>query len=182
MSSRELELRHASDATAAPISPDAFKLAFRQHPGGVALITADPGDRPVALTATSVISISAEPPVLVFSLSALSGSTPIVRASKTVVVHLLSSQRHDLARLGATSGVDRFEDTTRWSRLPTGEPVFHEVENWIRAEVTDHLQVGGSTVVVATAIETSGRTGSEAPLVYVNRTWHRLDERSELAG
>ena len=52
------------------LSPDDFKAAFRHHPAGVAVITADAGRGPVMLTATSVSSVSAEPALLMFSLSA----------------------------------------------------------------------------------------------------------------
>ena len=41
---------------------DRFVTAFRNHPAGVALVTADPGDGPVAMTATSVCSVDANPP------------------------------------------------------------------------------------------------------------------------
>jgi hypothetical protein len=53
---------------AAPLE-DAFRDAFRHHPAGVAVI-ADPGDGPAALTARSLISVSADPPTVAFSLSA----------------------------------------------------------------------------------------------------------------
>jgi len=46
-----------------------FREAFRRHPAGVAVITADPGDRPVAMTVSSLISVSAAPPIVAFSLS-----------------------------------------------------------------------------------------------------------------
>ena len=55
------------------LSPDEFKAAFRGHPAGVAVITADAGG-PVALTATSVSSVSADPPLLIFSISAQSSA------------------------------------------------------------------------------------------------------------
>lgn len=57
----------ASEVTesATPSLPaDDFKAIFRGHPGGVSLITTDAGDGPVALTATSVASISVDPPLL----------------------------------------------------------------------------------------------------------------------
>ena len=58
---------HATDLTSpgfsSSLSADEFKALFRGHPGGVAVITADAGDGPVALTATSVASVSAEPPL-----------------------------------------------------------------------------------------------------------------------
>jgi flavin reductase (DIM6/NTAB) family NADH-FMN oxidoreductase RutF len=43
---------------------DAFLAAVRHHPSGVAIITADAGEGPVALTVSSLISISATPPMV----------------------------------------------------------------------------------------------------------------------
>ncbi|MDQ1572665.1 MAG: hypothetical protein QOH44_224, partial [Actinomycetota bacterium] len=99
------------------LSADEFKLAFRNHPAGVAVITADAGDGPVGLTATSVFSVSAEPPLLVFSISSQSSSAPTLSRADTVVVHLLSAEQLAVAKLFATSGVDRFADTESWARL-----------------------------------------------------------------
>lgn len=165
-----------------------FKAAFRYHPAGVAVITADTGDGPVALTATSVFSISAVPPVLGFSISALSSSTPTIRAADTVVVHLLSAEQLPLAQLASTSGIDRFADTALWSRLETGEPYFVDADTWIRGRIVSQMQVGGSTVVAVHAMQTNlagasqGSAGGrrESPLVYHDRTWHRLGAHSRL--
>lgn len=173
-----------ADADAASVTAEAFKLAFRHHAAGVALVTADPGEGPVALTATSVFSVSAVPPVLAFSLSELSSSTPSVKASETIVVHILGAERKDLAVLGATSGIDRFADTDLWTRLPTGEPLFLGVPHWIRATITDLVPIGASTLVIARAVEISppepADTVADEPLVYHNRTWHALGERSRI--
>ena len=51
-----------------------FLTAFRQHPAGVAIVTGDPGTGPVALTVSSLISVSVEPPTVAFSLSEASSS------------------------------------------------------------------------------------------------------------
>ena len=37
----------------AGLAPEQFKLAFRHHAAGVAVVTADAGDGPVGITATS---------------------------------------------------------------------------------------------------------------------------------
>lgn len=176
---------HPSSVT---VSADEFKAAFRNHPAGVALITADAGDGPVALTATSVFSVSAEPPILVFSLSELSSSTPTIRRAQTVVVHLLGASQIHLAQLGAAKGVDRFADTALWTRLATGEPYFPSAHAWIRGQVINTIDAGGSVVVVVQALQThapaAGDAAAEAkeaePLVYHNRAWHRLSESSEI--
>ncbi|HCJ48186.1 MAG TPA: flavin oxidoreductase [Microbacterium sp.] len=169
----------------ASLSPEEFKAVFRGHPGGVAVNTADAGDGPVALTATSVSSVSAEPPLLIFSVSSQSSASAVLARAETVVVHLLDAHDIDIARLGATSGADRFAETHRWSRLVTGEPVYHDVRAWVRCAVIDRMDAGGSTVVAAHALQSqvsrdvAGGEHGDA-LVYHNRTWHRLGAHSAL--
>jgi flavin reductase (DIM6/NTAB) family NADH-FMN oxidoreductase RutF len=171
------EPTHAQSVTATE-----FKNAFRNHPAGVALVTADAGDGPVALTATSVISVSASPPVLIFSVSAQSSATPTLRRASTAVVHLLGAAQLELARLGATSGLDRFADRSLWSRLETGEPYFHDVPARLLGRVRDQLHVGESTVIALEVlqIELAADAGAAQPLVYHDRTWHRLGAESAL--
>ena len=166
----------------AGLDADSFKAVFRNHPAGVAVITADAGDGPVGLTATSVFSVSAEPPLLVFSVSGQSSSAPTIRAADAVVVHLLGAQQLDLATLCATSGIDRFADTTIWDRLITGEPYFPAAQSWIRGRVIERMDAGGSTVIAVHALQagTSDEADSEEPLVYHNRTWHRLVSHSRI--
>ena len=48
---------------------DVFKSAFRAHPSGIAVLTADAGDGPVAMTISSLSSLSTDPPLVVFSAS-----------------------------------------------------------------------------------------------------------------
>ena len=157
---------------------DVFKAAFRHHAAGVAVITADSGDGPVGLTATSVFSVSAEPALLVFSLSELSSSAPTIARASTVVVHLLGVEQLAIAQLCATSGIDRFADTAIWSRLETGEPYFPSASTWIRGRVVNRMSAGTSTVIAVHALETGVGDPSAAPLVYHNRTWHGLGEHS----
>ncbi|MGB4779386.1 flavin reductase family protein [Microbacterium sp.] len=170
---------------ASSLSADEFKALFRGHPGGVAVITADAGDGPVALTATSVASVSAEPPLLIFSVSALSSASDVLSRAETVVVHLLDAHDLEVAKLGATSGIDRFADTHRWTRLVTGEPVYNDVRAWVRCAVIGRMDAGGSTVIAAHALQsqlardvTPGEHGDA--LIYHNRAWHRLGEHSRI--
>ena len=168
--------------TSSAITADEFKSAFRNHPGGVAVITADAGNGPVGLTATSVISVSVDPPILAFSVSELSSSTPTIRSADTVVVHLLSAEQLHIAELCATSGIDRFADTSQWSRLETGEPYFLSADAWIRGRIVDTMPAGGSTILAIEALEASPAlsldTPTGKPLVYHNRTWHALGDGS----
>lgn len=174
------------ETPAMTLTPDQYKLAFRLHPGGVALITADTAVGPVAITASSVASVSADPPIMMFSVSVMTSAASALGKTDTVVVHLLNANNIDLARLGATSGADRFADRSMWKRLPTGEPVFEAARAWIRARILHRIDAGGSTVVVAEAIESSvteshiDEHGDKEGLVYFNRTWHRIGDDTHL--
>lgn len=180
------ELSPGLDDLTGALSPDDFKAAFRNHPAGVAVITADDGAGPVAMTVTSVFSVSAVPPLLVFSASELSSSTPTIERAETLVVHLLGADRLELAKLAATSGVDRFGPGIAWDRLPTGEPYYTEVATWIRGRIVNRLRAGASTLFVVEALQArspaAGSVDADAasahPLVYHNRTWHVLGEHS----
>ncbi len=164
------------------LSAAEFKAAFRNHAAGVAVITADAGDGPIGLTATSVFSVSAEPPLLVFSISDLSSSAPTLREAENVVVHLLGADQLHIAKLCSTSGVDRFADLSLWSRLPGGEPYFPSAQSWIRGRVVNRMPAGGSTVFAVHALEASIASDEKlvAPLVYHNRRWHSLGDHSAL--
>ncbi|MFF4116198.1 flavin reductase family protein [Streptomyces sp. NPDC001714] len=176
------------DASLEPgLSADAFREAFRNHAGGVAVVTADAGRGPVALTATSVISVSATPPLLVFSVAALSSATPTILESSSVVVHLLGAGQVGLARLCATSGADRFADTGAWARLATGEPYFVAAPVRIRGSIAATFAAGASILVVVNAThayyaptDAAAPGDASRPLVYHNRTWHQLSEQSQL--
>ncbi len=177
-----LERATTSGSTEPGLAPEDFKVAFRAHAAGVAVVTADAGDGPVGLTATSVFSVSADPALFVFSVSDQSSAAPTIRTAETLVVHLLGVDQLHLATLCATSGIDRFADLSLWSRLDTGEPYFPGAQSWIRGRVVNRMSAGGSTVIAVHALEAvvADEQRASAPLVYHNRTWHGLGEHSIL--
>ncbi|WP_434995685.1 flavin reductase family protein [Arthrobacter sp. Ld5] len=158
-----------------------FKDAFRAHPAGIAVITAQGVDGPVGLTASSVSSVSAEPPVLAFSVSTASSSAAALIAADTLVVHLLSADQVGIAQLFSTRGADRFGGAVGWRPLPSGEPLLTEAPWALRCRILHRLPVGGSMILAAevVAIEGDGGAGG-APLIYHNRSYHRLDNHSLL--
>lgn len=165
--------RHAA---AAGISPDDFKAVFRNHPAGVAVVTLRGPDGPVGFTATSVTSVSAAPPVLAFSLAAASSSRPALERASSVVVNFLAEDQRDVAATFARRGVDRFAQVA-WTSLPTGEPVLRGVTAWVRGEIDERIPVGDSLLVTVRA-GLSARHDGTRPLVYVDRTYHRLGDHS----
>jgi flavin reductase (DIM6/NTAB) family NADH-FMN oxidoreductase RutF len=164
--------------TRARLSADSFKSIFRQHPAGVTVVTLAHDDRLVGFTATSVISVSAEPPLLAFSVAGGSSSWSALAEASSVVVNFLSAAQAELSTRFATTGIDRF-GIGGWSLLSTGEPVLHNTQHWIRALIVDRIPIGSSFLVSLEAVE--GGDGAESgPLVYHDRAYHSLSTDSAL--
>ena len=164
--------------TTTRLSVDAFKSIFRQHPAGVTVITLAHAERLVGFTATSVISVSADPPLLAFSVAGGSSSWSALAEASSVVVNFLSARQAELSARFATTGIDRF-GMGGWSLLASGEPVLDESQHWIRALIVDRIPVGSSFLVCLEAVE--GGSGAESgPLVYHDRAYHSLSTDSAL--
>lgn len=160
------------------LTPDAYKDVFRRHPAGVAVVTLRDGDRLVGFTATSVISVSAAPPLLAFSLASTSSSWPAVSRARTLAISFLSGAQDDVSARFATSGIDRFA-AGGWSALPSGEPVIDGAVSWVRGRVVQRTPVGGSYLVSVRALA-HGTTDEVTPLVYHDRTYHRIGDATAI--
>ncbi|MHA2788210.1 flavin reductase family protein [Corynebacterium sp. S7] len=158
-----------------------FRSAFGTHPAGVAIITADPGTGPVGMTATSISSVSMDPPTIALNLSAQSSSSAKILEAKYVVVHLLGKDNLDLAKLFAARGANRFADKSTWDRLPTGEPYLVNSRVWMRGKIIDSIDVNGSRLAAIRLVETRiDESKAPAPLVYYAREWHALTPSSNI--
>lgn len=159
-----------------------FKAAFGGHPAGVAIITANSATGPVGITASSVASVSAEPPLLAFSLAAQSGSAAALAVADTVVVHLLSTDDLDLARIFADSRSERFTESMPWTRLESGEPLLMHGGFALHCKILSRTPAGGSLLLAAEVLNIIAPASTGAPLVYHSRTFHVLGEDSILRG
>ncbi|MFF8959695.1 flavin reductase family protein [Streptomyces sp. NPDC014894] len=150
--------------TPLPGSADLLRSVFRRHAAGVAVITAG-GERPAGFTATSLASVSADPPAISFGVASGSFSGRAVARAAHVGVHILGEHQEELAALFARGGADRFAPPTRWSAGPEGVPVLDGVQGWLVCRVISRTPVGGHCLVVARAV--AGRVASDGrPLLY----------------
>jgi flavin reductase (DIM6/NTAB) family NADH-FMN oxidoreductase RutF len=161
-----------------PDLPDAFREAFRRHPAGAVIISADEGGQPVTLTLSSLISVSMAPPTVAFSLSAKSSNSMAIRRSKSLVIHFLRREDMPLAKLCASSGPDRLGPGINWTRFATGEPRYTDACVWFRARIVNKLAVAGASLIVVELLDGQVNTASlkpaETSLVYLNRRWHDI--------
>jgi flavin reductase (DIM6/NTAB) family NADH-FMN oxidoreductase RutF len=147
------------------VDADVYRSIFRRHAAGVVVITADAGHGPVGFTATSLVSVSLLPPLVSFAIATSASSWPTVSTATSLVINFLAADQHAIAGRFATSGIDRFAEPTRWSRLSTGEPALDEAPSYLRAQVEHRFAVGDHYLVVARPATHTERREHE-PLLY----------------
>ncbi|MFF7481038.1 flavin reductase family protein [Streptomyces mutabilis] len=152
--------------TASPLATaDLLRSAFRRHAAGVAVITARGDAGPVGFTATSLTSVSTEPPLLSFGIGTGSSSWPTVCEAEYVGVHVLGEHQQDLATTFARSGADRFAAPTAWREGPEGVPVLDGVLAWLVCRVVARGPAGDHRVVLAEVL-LGDPAGAGRPLLY----------------
>ncbi|MCW4464638.1 flavin reductase family protein [Glutamicibacter sp. MNS18] len=149
---------------------DDFRAAFRAHPAGVALITANPHGRPVGLTVSSLASLSVDPVAVSFSLTRSSGSAGAVLQAPTFMIHLLGEEHSELADAFARPDGQRFTAGQNWRELENGEPYFPLAPVAFRARMHSSLQVGPSRLIAAEVIDIHHGPASQH-LLYQDRTY-----------
>jgi flavin reductase (DIM6/NTAB) family NADH-FMN oxidoreductase RutF len=166
------------------LSPSGFVEALGNHAAGVALVTADSPDGPVAVVTTRIVQLSTAPPLLGICLTGRRADEDSVLSSTSIVLHVLTAEDlelvHLLSKNPRADGLD-------WRRLHTGEPVISTVAAWIRAEVVERIETGDSTLVVArptiASYPPAAMTKLEhwpGPLVRQRNDLHRLGSQSRL--
>lgn len=143
-----------------------FKEGFRRHAAGVAIITAMRDGVPYGFTATSVASLSAEPPRLTFNMALTSSSWPAVEAATHLGVHFLGVANQPLADRFARTR-DRF-DEHNWDLGPQGVPVLHGVRGWLVGLIEARIPFDNNAVIVARIVDGGASAADDAtdPLLY----------------
>ena len=145
-----------------------FKDAFREHPAGIALITANTDEGPIGLTASSVASVGLDPVALTFSVTRATGSAGGLLSADTMLVHLLDARHVEVAKQFSFTGGERFTERQGWQTLDTGEPYLPGVRAALRCRALQVTPVGASSAVLDEVHdEVSGERGDA--LVYLDR-------------
>jgi len=176
----------ADSAFAAPpeappsVDAEAFKAAMRVLAGGVVMVTARAGDRLWGLTISACCSISASPPQVLISLANTASCLPAVLETRRFGLSILRAGQRPLAELGAVPGgrkeVDAFADSPDGETTMIAGALAHldcAVANTF--VVSDHTLVIGNVEHAITAADLD----EPGPLVYFNRTFHRLGDPVE---
>jgi flavin reductase (DIM6/NTAB) family NADH-FMN oxidoreductase RutF len=149
-----------------PVSGDIYKQIGRNAAGPVCIAAAyDRGTGAVVgLTASSFVTLSFEPPMVMFAIQQHADSYTSLVSSKAFGVSLLGREQRQVAALFATKGREKF-DRTPFSvgstlKVPLIEGSLAEIEC-----LTSQVFVSGDHAIIVGLVE-AARTRSGEPLLY----------------
>ena len=148
----------------AAIDPDALRRLLRNQAAAVAVVTVA-GAPPAGFTATSFTSVSLRPPLVSVCVARTATAWPAVARAGYVGVHLLTRRQQDVARIFATSGIDRFARHGGWSIGPHDVPILDDVLAWLVCRVSHRFTAGDHDIVLAEPVA-AHRTDDAEPLLY----------------
>ncbi|PLZ03172.1 flavin reductase [Burkholderia sp. WAC0059] len=110
-------------APTAAVQPALFQEAMSRFAGTVTIVSTEVDGRRYGMVATSVCSVSAEPPTLLVCINKSASTHDPIVAARHFAVNALSTRHAELVRRFSTmAGEARFEPG-RWNPLTTGAPV-----------------------------------------------------------
>lgn len=149
---------------------DLFKLGMRRLAAGVSLITTrDEAGTRHGLIATSVTSVSLEPPSLLVCINKSVSSHDALARAGIFCVNLLPEDADDIAMRFSSS---RYRDVRfaegNWSELETGSPVLDNAIASFDCRITSTLDATSHTIFIGEVVGVSVPDGTVSPLLYLN--------------
>lgn len=156
----------------------AFRAVAILQPCSVAVITS-PGAPPHGFTASSVVSLSLDPPMVAFSLMEGTRARAVWQSQDTGVIHLLHSGQADVARRFARSSNDALAADLAFGRTADAGPLLDDALAWLAIRATARVLTGDHLTLLCEVLWSRVGRRTE-PLVYWQRRFgttalHRSD-------
>lgn len=154
------------------VSDAEFRSAMSGLASSVHVVSARRGTERVGRTATSVMSLSAQPPALLISIDIISRLADIIARTEGFSVALLASGQSAVADAfaGLVPSDERFNVGT-WGAWPSGQPLLKGAVSVFDCEVIGAMETG-THVLFAGAIVDVQTQAQSTPLI-----WHRRGYR-----
>lgn len=152
---------------------EGFRSAMRHLASGVSVITTGQGEGRTGLTATSVSSLSMEPPSLVVCINRASTTLKAMRDNRVFGVNLLGAGHREVADRfagrGNVSGAARYHGS-EWITLVPGAPILADALAAIDCTI-DTIMEWSTHAVVIGRVEATHQPGGAQALVHWRRTY-----------
>lgn len=161
--------------------PAAFKSALRQLAGGVSIVTVQAGHERTGFTATSVSSLSADPPSVIACVNKNSSSASLLSRTRHFGVSLLTQAQQQVAErfagIGGVAGSLRYA-SERWIHLTDdGAPVMQDSAIALDCYAEDIIEKHSHWILIGRVMAVHRGDAEAPPLVYWRGTYHQLAPR-----
>jgi flavin reductase (DIM6/NTAB) family NADH-FMN oxidoreductase RutF len=144
--------------------PPLFRQLLGRFATGVTVVTTrDPAGRPIGMTASSVASVSLQPPLVLVSVDQANDMHPALHAAPRFVLNVLAADQEAISRRFAAEHPDRFEGLG-YRETKHGIPVLDGVVASI--ECDKHAEAPGGDHTVFFGVVTGGSVSDRRPLLY----------------
>jgi flavin reductase (DIM6/NTAB) family NADH-FMN oxidoreductase RutF len=159
-----------------PVPTAEFIAGMRRLAGGVTIVTSRLGEIRAGLTATSVCSLTAEPPRLVACIHRDADAHGLIFESRLFAVNLLTPAHHDLSEhfggRDGSHGPARFT-SGRWRAGHTGMPVLSDAAAVFECRLVEAVRASTHSIFIG-EVEAASFAEAAPALVYHDRGYHRL--------
>lgn len=165
---------HSSSTSFSSATPEtapgslAFRAAMRKLAGAVSVLSVGQGEARTGLTATSVSSLSVDPPTLLVSVNRTASASASLLAEQAFAINVLRPHHQALADRFAgrhgVSGAARYEGA-EWSRLATGAPVLTDALAVFDCELEDAIERHTHLIIIGRVVASRVTEGAD-PLLY----------------
>ncbi len=162
------------------INPTDFKQAMAQFATGVTIVTTTHQGQPIGITASSFSSLSAEPPLVMVSLSKRLFTHQVIADTGTFAVNVLAAHHRERGMIFAgmrPEVEDRFAGIAVDTAV-TGCAIFPDALAWLDCTVWAMYDGGDHTIFVG-EVQDVWAADSDMPLLYHNRLWRRSEALDE---
>ncbi|PYC85427.1 reductase [Streptomyces tateyamensis] len=159
-------------------TPDEFRAALSQLAAGVALVTVDDEGEPAGMTATSFLSVSLEPPLVLVSVREDSRMDELLSRVDRWAVSLLGEEHRALAGRFAMKGrlSDRllFADTPHTTGGLSGAPLVTGALATVECRTEQRIPAGDHTLVLGRVLQALVPDPGGRPLLYFRGDYRRI--------
>jgi len=159
------------------VTPQVFRDVLGRLANGVSIVTAlDADGGPQGLTATSVCSVSLEPPLVLACLGRESQTHGAIRSSHRFALSFLSSDAVRIADRFATRDPDKFE-ALGWREGPGGMPLIGDALSWVECDVERVVEAGDHTIFIGRVTAAGVSEPEGRPLLHFRGRYGTLQEK-----
>jgi flavin reductase (DIM6/NTAB) family NADH-FMN oxidoreductase RutF len=168
----------ANGRLAGPLEPprEEFRTAMRELASAVSVVSCGQDEQRTGFTATSVSSLSLDPPTLIVCVNRSSSSWPTLRGARGFGVNVLTASHrglaHRFAGRGGAEGSARYEDG-HWITLRSGAPLLADALASFDCSIEEIIERHSHAIVIG-RVEAVRRGGGSGALVYWRGDYDQL--------